>query len=207
MPADSGTLTAEVDSWLDRRTPEQAAAELAAAVAELAEPSLQYLALAMLTDLGPELAVPHVRQLAENPASRGFALCWLADNGMLEVQALYDSGNPDSFAQVLFQRLVMTDPAGMLGTLALAGDDDRQARLATELGLLPAPSAEIRAGSDRRPPPGQARRQGGPQGPVPAALASRRAPSVMAFAGSRIARAAGKQPPGCQGAPRSRPIL
>jgi len=60
---------------------------------------------------------------------------------MLEVQALYDSGNPDSFAQVLFQRLVMTDPAGMLGTLALAGDDDRQARLATELGLLPAPSA------------------------------------------------------------------
>ncbi|MGD0375653.1 MAG: hypothetical protein ABSB01_13845 [Streptosporangiaceae bacterium] len=139
--ADSGTLTAEVDSWLDRRTPEQAAAELAAAVAELAEPSLQYLALAMLTDLGPELAVPQVRQLAENPASRGFALCWLADNGMLEVQALYDSGNPDSFAQVLFQRLVMTDPAGMLGTLALAGDDDRQARLATELGLLPAPSA------------------------------------------------------------------
>jgi hypothetical protein len=140
--ADAGAMTAEVDAWLDRRTPEQAAVELAAAVAELAEPSLQHLTLAMLTDLGPELAVPQVRQLAENPASRGFALCWLADNGMLDVQALYDSGDPDSFAQVLFQRLVMTEPAGMLGTLALAGDDDRQARLATELGLSPAPSAE-----------------------------------------------------------------
>ncbi len=55
-------------------------------------------ALAMLTDLGPELAVPQVRQLAENPASRGFALCWLADNGMLDVQALYDPEDPDSFA-------------------------------------------------------------------------------------------------------------
>jgi hypothetical protein len=140
--AESGALTAEVDAWLDRRTPEQAAVELAAAVTELAEPSLQYLALAMLTDLGPELAVPQVRELAENPASRGFALCWLAQNGMLDEQALYDSGDPDSFAQVLFQRLLMNGPAGMLGTLALAGDDDRQARLATELGLSPAPSAE-----------------------------------------------------------------
>jgi hypothetical protein len=140
---ESGAMTAEVDAWLDRRTSEQAAVEVATAVAELAEPSLQHLALAMLTDLGPELAVPQVRQLAENPASRGFALCWLADNGMLDVQALYDSGNPDSFAQVLYQRLVMTEPAGMLRTLALAGDDDRQALLATELGLSPAPSAEF----------------------------------------------------------------
>ena len=140
--ADSGTLTAEIDAWLDRRTPEQAAAQLAAAVAELAEPSLQHLALAMLTDLGPELAAPQVRQLAENPASRGFALCWLADHEMLDVQALYDPIDPDSFAQVLYHRLVATEPAGMLETLALAGDDDQQARLAAELGQSPAPSAE-----------------------------------------------------------------
>jgi hypothetical protein len=103
--ADYDALTAEVDGWLDRRTPEQAAVELAAAVAELAEPSLQHLALTMLTDLGPELAVPQVRLLAAIPASRGFALCWLVDNGMLDVNALYDAGNPDTFAQVLFQRL------------------------------------------------------------------------------------------------------
>lgn len=140
--ADSGTLNAEIDAWLDRRTPERAAAELAAAVAELAEPSLQYLALAMLTDLGPELAAPQVRQLVENGASRGFALSWLADKGMLDGQALYDPGDPDSFAQVLFHRLVMTEPAGMLETLTLAGNDDQQARLATELGRSPAPSAE-----------------------------------------------------------------
>ena len=31
----------------------------------------------------------------------------------------------------------------MLGILALAGNDDRQAQLATELGLSPAPSAEF----------------------------------------------------------------
>jgi hypothetical protein len=139
---DSDARIAEVDAWLDRRTPDQAAAELATAVAELADPSLQYLALAMLTDLGSELAVPQVRQLAENPASRGFALCWLADHGMLDVQALYDPGDPDSFAQVLFLRLLMTEPAGMLATLELAGDNDRQARLALELGQSAAPSAE-----------------------------------------------------------------
>jgi hypothetical protein len=140
--ADFGTVTAEIDAWLDRRTPEQAAAQLAAAVAELAEPSLQHLALAMLTDLGPELAAPQVRQLAENPASRGFALCWLADHEMLDVQALYDPIDPDSFAQVLYHRLVATEPAGMLEALALAGDDNQQARLAAELGKSPAPSAE-----------------------------------------------------------------
>jgi hypothetical protein len=141
-PSDSGRVTAEVDAWLDRRTPERAAAEMAAAAAELAEPALQYLALAILTDLGPELAVPQVRQLAESPASRGFAMSWLADNGLLDVQALYDPGDLDSFAQVLFHRLVMTDPAGMLEILALAGDDDRQALLATEFGRSSAPSAE-----------------------------------------------------------------
>ncbi len=140
--ADSGALTAEIDAWLDRRTAEQAAAELAAAVTELAEPAQQYLALAMLTDLGPDLAAPQVRQLAENPASRGFAQCWLADNGMLDVSALYDPHDPDSFAQVLYYRLVTTEPAGMLETLALAGDDDRQAGLAAEIGRSPAPSAE-----------------------------------------------------------------
>ncbi len=57
-------------------------------------------------------------------------------------QALYDPGDLDSFAQVLFHRLVMEDPAGMLDTLALAGDNDRQAVLATELGRSQAPSVE-----------------------------------------------------------------
>jgi hypothetical protein len=135
-------LTAEVDAWLDRRTPERAAAELAGVVAELAEPALQFLALGMLTDLGRELAVPQVRQLAENPASRGFALSWVADSGPLDAQALYDPRDTDSFAQVLFHRLVMTEPAGMLEVLSLAGEADQQARLATELGLSPAPSAD-----------------------------------------------------------------
>ena len=137
-----GAASAEVDAWLDRRTPDQAAAELAAAAAELGEPSRQYLALAMLTDLGPELAAPQVRHLAENPASRGFALCWLADHGMLDAQPLYDPEDPDSFAQVLWQRLVTTEPARMLATLALAGDDDQQARLVLELGQSAAPTAE-----------------------------------------------------------------
>jgi hypothetical protein len=141
-PADLDALTVEVDAWLERRTPEQAVAELAGAVEELADPALQHLALAMMTGIGPELAEPHVRKLAENPVSRGFALCWLVDNGLQDPQALYDPGDLDSFAQVLGQRLVSAESAGMLATLALAGDHDQQAWLVGELGRSPAPSAE-----------------------------------------------------------------
>jgi hypothetical protein len=65
-----------------------------------------------------------------------------SNGGMIDVSALYDARDPDTFAQVLFQRTVMTEPAGMLGTLALAGDDSRQALLAAELWLSSAPSAE-----------------------------------------------------------------
>lgn len=140
--ADRARLTAEVESWLERRTGEQAAAELAGAVAELTQPSLQYLALAMLSELGLELAEPRVRHLAESPASRGFALSWLADHGMIDVRDLYDPADLDSFAQVLFLRLIVAEPEGMLETLALAGDAGQQARVATDLGRSSAPSAE-----------------------------------------------------------------
>ncbi len=66
----------------------------------------------MLTDLGPELAVPQVRQLAENPASRGFGLSWLEANGMLDVAAPCDLDDRTASPRCCFHRLVTTEPAG-----------------------------------------------------------------------------------------------
>jgi hypothetical protein len=142
-PADIAGTTAEVDAWLARRTPEEAAAELAAALTELPEPALQSLALALLTDLGPELAAPQLRQLAGSTPARGLARAWLADHGMLDPLALFDPGDLDSFAQVLWHRLSTAGPAGMLATLALAGGDGGQEKLVSDLGRSPSSAADM----------------------------------------------------------------
>ncbi len=139
---DFAALTAEMEAWRLRRTPEQAVTELADAVRRLADPELRNLALAAMTDIGPELAVPHVRKLADDRVARGFALSWLADRGMLAERQLYEPDDPDSFADVLLHRLINGQVEAMLASLALAGDDASQARLAGEIGRSAAASAE-----------------------------------------------------------------
>lgn len=135
----------------------------------------------MLTDLGPELAVPQVRQLAENPASRGFALSWLEANGMLDVAALYDLDDRTASPRCCFHRLVTTEPAGCWRLW-------RWPETTTGRPGWPLSSAARRRRqpipywADRRPSPRQDDRQSGARGLAPAALAGRRPSPVTAFA-------------------------
>jgi len=135
-------LEGEIEAWRQRRTPEQAVAELADAVREIADPALQNIALEVMAEVGPELAAPHVRQLEADRVARGFAQCWLVDQGMLDPQALYDPSDLDSFYEVLAQRLVTAQSAGLLAALALVGGERQQAELVGELGRSSAPPAD-----------------------------------------------------------------
>lgn len=133
-PADSLSSAAEVDAWLQRRTPEQALTELADAGRQISDPALRNIALAIMTDIGPEAAEPHIRQLVGDRVARGAALCWLADHGLLAERELYDPGDLETFCDVLANRLLTAEQAGLFDCLALAGDETAQARLVSELG-------------------------------------------------------------------------
>ncbi len=129
------SFLAEIDAWRQRRTPEQALGELAAAVRHLDDPGSQNVALTIMAEIGPELAAPYIREMAsEPPAVRGFALCWLADHDMLETKELYDPGDPDGFAYVLAHRLVTAGDGGLLACLAAVGDEPAQAQVVGGLG-------------------------------------------------------------------------
>jgi hypothetical protein len=141
-PEDPISLFAEIETWRQRRSPEQALAELAAAVRKLSDPGLQNVALTIMSDIGTDLAVPYIREMAgEGPAIRGFALCWLADHGLLAASELYDPGDLDTFVYVLAHRLVTAGDEGLLACLAIAGGETAQAKLAEDLGRKAAPPA------------------------------------------------------------------
>jgi hypothetical protein len=140
-PADSLSSAAEVDAWLQHRTPEQALTELADAARQISDPALRNIALAIMTDIGLETAAPHIRQLVSDRGARSAALCWLADHGLLAERELYDPGDPETFCDVLANRLLTTEQAGLFDCLALAGDETAQARLVSELGGSPSVSA------------------------------------------------------------------
>lgn len=134
------SFNAEIDAWRQRRTPEQALAELAAAVRRVQDPGLQNIALTMMSDVGPELAAPYIREMAsQGSAVRGFAVCWLADHGMLDANEVYDPGDLDSFAQVLAHRLVTAGNDGLLACLAVVGGETAQAQVVGDLGRKAAP--------------------------------------------------------------------
>lgn len=141
---DFGVFAAEIEAWRRRRTPTQAAAELAAAVRAVDDPALANLALAVMGDIDLDIAGPEVRALAAEPASRGFALCWLVDHGLEEPGALFDPDDLSSFVDVLAQRLVTQGPDGLCDALALAGDHhEGQVALIGGLWRSPSPATEI----------------------------------------------------------------
>ena len=134
------SFSAEIDAWRQRREPEQALAELATAARHVADPGLQNIALTIMSDIGPELAAPYVRDLAgDGPAIRGFALCWLADHSMLDAKELYDPGDLEGFAYVLAHRLVTAGTDGVITGLAIVGGEAAQTRVVGDLGRIAAP--------------------------------------------------------------------
>ena len=141
--ADLVSAAAEVDAWLDLRSADQALAELADAVRQIGELGPQNLALAIMTDIGPETAAPHIRRLVEDRVSRLAALCWLAEHDGLAERELYDRGDLEVFCDVLANRLLAAELTGLFECLALAGDASAQSRLVRELGGVSAASAEV----------------------------------------------------------------
>lgn len=140
---DFPVLAAELEAWRRRRTPAQAAAELAEAVRTVGDPALANLALAAMGEIDLDIAGPEVRALAADPASRGFALCWLVDHGLEGPEALFDPDDTASFVDVLAHRLVTRGPGALGDTLALAGDHERQVALLGGLWRSPSPATEV----------------------------------------------------------------
>lgn len=140
---DFAALAAELEAWRRRRSPEEAAAELAAAVRAVGDPALANLALAVMGEIDLDIAGPEVRALAAEPEHRGFALCWLVDHGLEGPDALFDADDVSSFVDVLAQRLVTRGPDGLCDALALAGDHERQVRVLDGLWRSTSPATEF----------------------------------------------------------------
>lgn len=143
-------FSAEVDAWRARRTPDEAATELADAVIELDDPALQNLAVALLADLGPEVAEAHLRRVAEAGSAtdhlrRGaaFARVALVDEGIDDPSTQYHPEDLDAFVDLLAARLVISEPDTFVETFALAGDDAAQLELLERLWRLPSPTAAV----------------------------------------------------------------
>lgn len=140
---DFPALLGEIEAWRRRRDPAQAASELAGAVRELQDPALRNLALAVLGEMNTAISGPEVRQLATEPTTRGFALCWLVDHGLEDARALFDPDDVSSFVDVLAQRLVTGGPEGLCETLALAGSShDAQIRVIGQLWRAPSTATD-----------------------------------------------------------------
>ncbi len=140
---DFPALSAEIEAWRRRRSPEEAATDLAKAVRTLPDPALRNLALAVLGEIDVEIAGPEVRALAADPVTRGFALCWLVDSGLEDASALFDPDDVSSFVDVLAQRLVTLGPEGLCDTLALAGDHERQVAVIGRIWRTPSEATEF----------------------------------------------------------------
>ncbi|MGI8807531.1 MAG: hypothetical protein ACR2KK_06765 [Acidimicrobiales bacterium] len=142
-PDNFAALAAEIEAWRRRRSPEQAAAELAGAVRAVQDPALANVALAVMAEIDLRIAGPEVRKLAGDPATRGFALCWLVDRGLEDPGALFDPDDVSWFVDVLAQRVVTLGPEGLSDTLALAGDHGRQIAVIGRLWRLRSPATEF----------------------------------------------------------------
>lgn len=140
---DFPSLWGEIEAWRRRRDPAQAAAELATAVRELDDPVLRNLALAVMGELGADVAGPEVRSLAADPNIRGFAMCWMVDHGLEEPAALFDPSDVSWFVDVLAQRLVAGGAEGLCEALALVGNHEAQVGVIGRLWRSPSAAADM----------------------------------------------------------------
>ncbi len=133
----------EAMAWRAARQPAEAAAEMSEAVRELDDPVLRNLGLAILAEIGPDVATPYVRGLASEAGTRGFALCWLVDHGQAGEEELFDPSDVPGFVDVLGYRMVTGGPDGLLSTLALTGDHGRQVEVVAGMWKAPSPMTEL----------------------------------------------------------------
>lgn len=140
---DFASLWGEIEAWRRRRDPAQAVAELATAVRELDDPGLRNLALAVMADIGTDVAAPEVRSLASDPSLRGFALCWLVDHGLEDEAVLYDPEDVSWFVDVLAQRMVTSGPEHLCDTLAVAGNHEAQVVVIGRMWRSPSNATDV----------------------------------------------------------------
>jgi len=133
----------EVMAWRATREPGQAAAEMSDAVRELDDSDLRILGLTILGEIGSDLATPYVRELALEPGTRGFALCWLVDHGQAGEEELFDPSDGHGFVDVLGCRMVTGGPDSLISTLVLAGDHGRQVDVIGGMWRAPSPMTEL----------------------------------------------------------------
>ncbi len=133
----------EVMAWRAAREPGQAAAEMSDAVRELDDPDLRVLGLTILGEIGSDVATPFVRELASEPGTRGFALCWLVDHCQVGEEELFDPSDLPGLVDVLGYRMVKGGPDGLISTLALTGDHGRQVDVVTGMWKAPSPMTEL----------------------------------------------------------------
>ena len=140
---DFSVIYGEAMAWRAVRQPDEAAAEMAEAVREVDDPALQNLGLAILSEIGPDVAAPYVRELASEPGTRGFALCWLVDHGEAGEEELFDPSDVAGFVDVLGCRMVTGGPDSLVSTLALAGDHGRQVEVVAGMWRTASPMTDL----------------------------------------------------------------
>lgn len=133
----------EAMAWRAAREPAEAAAEMSEAVRELDDPVLRNLGLAILAEIGPDVATPYVRGLASEAGTRGFALCWLVDHDQAGEEELFDPADVPGFVDVLGYRMVTGGPDGLISALALTGDHGRQVDVIAGMWKAPSPMTEL----------------------------------------------------------------
>ncbi|MHB1517704.1 MAG: hypothetical protein ACYCVN_00020 [Acidimicrobiales bacterium] len=77
----AAVVNGEVMACRETREPGQAAAEMSDAVRELDDPVLRVLGPTILGEIGSDVALSYVRELALELGTRGFALCWPVAHG------------------------------------------------------------------------------------------------------------------------------
>jgi hypothetical protein len=141
---------AEIVAWYKAREASVAIDEIVVAITELEDPALQGVALAVLGEIDVKLAAPRVFELLTRPTIAGFATCWLADHGIITEEELYDPTTPFVFVDVLAHRMITGGPEGLLSTLEIVGDDQRQCELLEVLWRAPSPATGlVLAGIDK----------------------------------------------------------
>jgi hypothetical protein len=141
---------AETVAWYKAREASVAIDEIVEAITELKDPALQGFALAVLAEIDVKLAAPRVFELLARPTIAGFATCWLADNGIITEEELFDPTTPFVFIDVLAHRMIAGGPEGLLSTLAIVGDEQRQSELLEVMWRSPSPATGlVLAGIDK----------------------------------------------------------